>query len=241
MYDPAGTDSGHEWIEVYNDGTSSIPLTDWKLSEGGTNHNIVTVSGDHTFAPGAYAVIAQSATKFQADHPGFKAELFHSAFSLGNSGATITLRDKSLTDVDSVSYVSAWGALGDGNSLQRAPAAAGDFIPRTPTPGAAISPVALTPKAPTAVPTQSPSKKTTTKKTSTKAVSNDAGNETIVATVERSPADAPSQTAAAADTDDSYWWLAAFALAVAGAGAILASKHFKRCEWDIVEEKPEDV
>ena len=125
MYDPAGVDSGHEWIEIYNVGTSSIPLADWKISTGNANHNIIGAFGGRALAPDAYVVIAQNISKFQSDHPGFSEQLFHSAFSLDNGGATIALRDKTLADVDTVSYDSAWGGLGDGNSLQRPPAQAG--------------------------------------------------------------------------------------------------------------------
>ncbi|MCR4281332.1 MAG: lamin tail domain-containing protein, partial [Candidatus Kaiserbacteria bacterium] len=35
MYDlETGSDSGREWVEVFNSGGSSVNLTDWKVSEG---------------------------------------------------------------------------------------------------------------------------------------------------------------------------------------------------------------
>ena len=251
MYDPAGTDSGHEWIEVYNAGTSSIPLSNWKVYEGDANHNIVAASSGGMLAPDSYAVIAESAVKFESDYPEFTGQLFHSAFSLDNVGATIILRDKSLDDIDTVSYDSAWGGLGDGNSLQREPGEAGDFVPRAPSPGAAISAASITPKAKLAAPPK-PSKRRATKGTANKSsvsdpspapsdisdtrAQNDAGNMAVVANVS-------AQTAAAnaAGHANRYWWLAAFALMALAASAIIASKHFKKTEWDIVEEKSEDV
>lgn len=36
LYDPAGTDSGNEWVELYNSGDTEINLKGWKLEWGGT-------------------------------------------------------------------------------------------------------------------------------------------------------------------------------------------------------------
>ena len=44
--------------------------------------------------------------------------------------------------------------------------------------------------------------------------------------------------ATAPDSGNPYiWWFGAFALAVAGTGAVLASRRAKKGEWDIVEER----
>ncbi len=242
MYDPAGTDSGHEWIELYNAGTSPIPLSSWKLYEGDANHNIIAASGGKSLAPRSFAVIAQSAVKFEADYPDFSGELFHSAFSLDNAGATIALRNASSTIAGSAAYDSASGALGDGNSLQRPPDDTAQFSPHVPTPGAAMSSNVVPAKVKAAVPVKAPQKPKTTNDTDAKPpleVSHpypDTGNP--------DGQSAPSsQTASAATSNegDSYWWLALGALVVLATGAIVASKHFKKTEWDIVEETPEDV
>ena len=47
-----------------------------------------------------------------------------------------------------------------------------------------------------------------------------------------------SQLAAAAEANDSYlWWLGAFGIALAGGGAVYASRRASRKEWNIIEEK----
>jgi hypothetical protein len=241
MYDPHGADSGHEWIEVYNEGTSSIPLSSWKIYEGDANHNIIAASGGSMFAPGTYAVIASNATKFQADYPNYTGELFHSAIALDNGGATLTVRDKSLAAIDTASYDSSWGGLGDGNSLQRAPGDFGQFVPREPTPGAAISAAVVAPKktpitAPTETPTKSPNKATVQKEVKPPAqtdarASNDMGNMAVVS----------SQTAAvAAPGIDAYWFFALAAVMLLAIATVAGSRHFKKSEWDIIEESPEE-
>jgi hypothetical protein len=247
MYDPAGVDSGHEWIEVYNSGASSIPLTTWKISVSGANHNIIMASGGKSLAPGMYAVIAESAAKFQADHPDYSGELFHSALSLDNAGASIDVRDASSTIIESVSYDSSSGALGDGNSLARPPDDAAQFSPHVPTPGSAMSSDVVPEKTKAVSAPLKTSGKYSKKTTSAAAKSppeispHNQGvpeNSNPKATTIPSP-----QVAAAASSkaDDPYWWLAVLAFILVATSAILTSKYFKNGEWDIVEEKPEDV
>ena len=40
MYDPQGSDTDREWIEVLNDTQSSIDMTGWKFFEANTNHGL---------------------------------------------------------------------------------------------------------------------------------------------------------------------------------------------------------
>src|SRR4051812_46838445 len=82
MYDlPTGSDSGREWIEIYNAGSESVKLTGWKLFENSTNHKISAVSGGDALLPSSYTVIADNAEKFKADWPQFSGQLFDSTFS----------------------------------------------------------------------------------------------------------------------------------------------------------------
>src|SRR5262249_12463335 len=156
MYDTPGSDSGREWIELYNGGTNPVPLTQWKLFENATNHKITAVQGGNTLAPNTYAVIADNAADFKSDWPQFSGPLFDSAFSLSNEGETIALHDASSTSIDSVSYQSSLGGAGDGNSLNRAPGTS-DFVARSPTPGTAMSQNAIPPPPPKASPPKSTS------------------------------------------------------------------------------------
>lgn len=138
MYDlESGSDTGREWVEVFNAGSSSVKLVDWKLSEADTNHGIGAFSGGETLGSGAYAILADNPTKFLADWPGFSGLLFDSAFSLSNTGETLAIYTPSpeFAVSDSVAYQSAWGAAGDGTVLQRSSADAVTFSAGAPTPG----------------------------------------------------------------------------------------------------------
>lgn len=120
MYDLEGSDSGYEWVEVYNSGTEPVVLTDWKLFEANINHRISAIEGgSETVGSGEYAVIVDNEAKFKEKYPAYSGTLFDSAFSLSNSGETIIMRDGDLIDQDTFTYTSDLGASGDGESLHK--------------------------------------------------------------------------------------------------------------------------
>jgi len=148
MYDlETGSDSGREWVEVFNSGSSAITLTEWKLFENGSNHTVTAHTGGEVMASGGYAVIADNPTKFLEDNASYSGVLFDSAFSLSNSGETLILRccGSELSDKDSISYSSETGAAGDGKTLQRASASVSTFSASVPTPGSGILSVTALP------------------------------------------------------------------------------------------------
>jgi hypothetical protein len=130
MYDPVGTDAKHEWVEVYNDGSLSVDGTKLKLREGGTDHRLTATNGS-SLGSGEYAVIADDPTAFKQDYPSYAGALFDSAFSLSNTGETLTVIDE-LNREESLAYDPTLGGAGTGASLQRTP---DGFIGATPTPG----------------------------------------------------------------------------------------------------------
>ena len=117
MYDASGSDSGREWIEIYNDG-SEINLTGWKFYEGGTNHGLSLIRGDFILGNNEYAIISSDDVSFLLEYAGFSGTLFDSSFSLLNSGEELTIKNSSLDIINSLTYSNSWGANGDGNSLQ---------------------------------------------------------------------------------------------------------------------------
>ena len=137
MYDLPGTDTDHEWVEIYNNGASSVDLTGWKFSDG-SNHNLNAPpvnggQGSLTLAAGGYAVLAGDGTTFVGDHPGFAGTVIDTVMNLPNTGATLKIIKSDSTTADSVTYNSSQGASGDGNSLQLI---SGSWTTAAPTPGA---------------------------------------------------------------------------------------------------------
>jgi hypothetical protein len=120
MYQPnKGTpENGHEWIEIYNRGSTSVDLTDWRFYEDSTNHTLTLRKGSMTIPSGGYAVIANNADTFLSDYSGYTGTLIDSSWSaLVNDGESLALKNSSFTAVDQVDYSSAWGG-GSGISLE---------------------------------------------------------------------------------------------------------------------------
>ena len=119
MYDLEGSDSGREWIEIYNDGNAQIDLSTHKLFEAQTNHGLKLIQGTGLLEAGEIAIVADNSAKFLVDWSNYTGHLFDSSFSLKNTGENLILRNVDLVDIDLVNYLPDWGAVGDGNSLQK--------------------------------------------------------------------------------------------------------------------------
>ena len=73
LYNPNGTDTGHEWVEIYNNDSDTYNLTGWKLNTNNVDHtlNVPPInggSGTMTIEPGNYVIIAQDALVFLTDY-----------------------------------------------------------------------------------------------------------------------------------------------------------------------------
>jgi hypothetical protein len=134
MSNPIGDDSGREWIELYNNASTSVDLSALTISvKGGTPTVVTSLSGGTTIGAGGYAVIGSTvsgSTKFLQDYGTYSGALFKSAISLVNSGVTSLDIRLAGSVVDSLpSYT----AAKEGSSLALI---GGSFVAGVPTPGA---------------------------------------------------------------------------------------------------------
>lgn len=119
-YNPNGTDTDHEWLEIYNNGTVPVEITKWRFLEEETNHLISNISDETILSQGSYAIIAQNSAQFILDYPEFSGTLFDSTFSLKNTGEMLALKTGANGEIiDSVFYNSTWGGYGNGFSLEK--------------------------------------------------------------------------------------------------------------------------
>ena len=134
MYNPEGTDSGREWIEVYNLGSEPVDISDYKFLENEVNHKLsahnLSDVDSLIIKAGEYAVIADNSTKFLVDYTE-KGLLIDSAFSLKNTGEEISMINLDGLVTDLFNYSPELGADGTGNSLQLN---GSEWIPAEPTP-----------------------------------------------------------------------------------------------------------
>lgn len=131
MYDPEGSDSGREWVEIRND-SDSVLLTSYKLFESNTNHGISLSRGGGVVPSGGYAVIADDPAKFLQDFPSYSGILFDSSFSLSNAGEFLSLKDSGGQVSDSLTYSPGIGGNDDGTTLALVQ---GVWVRGDPTPG----------------------------------------------------------------------------------------------------------
>lgn len=129
MYDLEGSDKGREWVEIYNNGSESVDILEWRFVEGGKNH-LLKEGGP--IPSQSYAIIADDRVVFMSEHPGVSVPVFDSVTSLSNEGEVIALLNEEKIEVDSVVYSLDMGAAGDGNSLQYV---SSGWYPGSPTPG----------------------------------------------------------------------------------------------------------
>ena len=132
------SDAKREWVEIQNDGTDAVDLSDWRFNDG-SNHTLAAPpenggTGSLTLSPGTYAILASDAATFLSENPSVSGTVIDTVMSLNNTGDTLSLIDANSATENSVSYTSDLGASGDGNSLQLVN---GAWAAGTPTPGAA--------------------------------------------------------------------------------------------------------
>lgn len=136
MYDlEIGSDSGREWIEIFNNSDTSIDLTGWKLWENNTNHGLNIIQGNINIPANTYAIIADNPEKFLIDNPDYSGILFDSTFSLSNDGENLIIKDNNLVFIDEIVYTSEWEAQGNGRTLQRESFNGTTWGSGAPTPG----------------------------------------------------------------------------------------------------------
>jgi hypothetical protein len=133
MYDPKGSDTGHEWIEVYNSGPDEILIkggtssSNWRLIDqfqddlpaSGHKH---TFSADITIDSHEFAIISSNPDVFQNDHPGddFSGKIIKSSFSLPNDGSSIALSSNGANTLfSSMDYSLDLGANNNAKTLER--------------------------------------------------------------------------------------------------------------------------
>jgi len=118
MYNPAGTDSGREWIEIYNTKEYTINISGWKFYENNINHTINLIQGSWDIPSNDFAVIVDDPVDFLIDYPSYDKTLFDSAFSLLNAGEYIALKNDLGEIVDGIFYIPQDGANDTGMSLE---------------------------------------------------------------------------------------------------------------------------
>ena len=119
MYDPSNSDTGYEWLEIFNDADSSFNLSKIKFREGNTNHGLILIQGSPLLLPYSYAIITDDSSNFLSVQNTFNATVFDTSFTSGlsNSGEELTLIYTNNTNITTIFYNTSLGANGNNQTL----------------------------------------------------------------------------------------------------------------------------
>ncbi|MBN1617998.1 lamin tail domain-containing protein [Candidatus Dojkabacteria bacterium] len=99
LYDPQGSDSGYEWIELLNIGTDSVDLEGWSIEVAGSEFKPQAVLPSFIIEPNEIIVIGESNVT--------EADIQISSLSLQNGGSTtdgVRLLDNNSVVIDTLLY-----------------------------------------------------------------------------------------------------------------------------------------
>lgn len=139
MYDPKGANTNHQWIEVYNSGSSpvSVDASKWRFNDGSSHYMNSKV--DFSVPAQSYFILTGDKNTFLSDHPGFGGVAIDTSMAIDKDGSAVSILNDGST-VDSVSFTSSQGGAEDGNSLQKS---SGVWVADTPTPNAPFVPTSI--------------------------------------------------------------------------------------------------
>jgi len=135
MSDPATprSENRHEWLEVFNPGTTPVNLAGWTIADGNSADVLragVVGAGEYAVITAGDAVVPNGVTVVRVDDGRIGS-------GLNNDGDTVSLRAPDGTLVDTVSYgnESTVPAPGEGETIGREPGVVSWRVTATPTPG----------------------------------------------------------------------------------------------------------
>ncbi|MBI2660348.1 lamin tail domain-containing protein [Candidatus Woesearchaeota archaeon] len=133
------SDPEYEWVELLNNGTSSVNLTNWNISESFSGNFTLST----TIAPNEFIILAVDFSTFNATYPKINQsgiriiDITITNFNLADTSGEVRLYNSSGTLVDSVAYVQASGKTFENVSIGRYPDGSSSiFNISTLTPGA---------------------------------------------------------------------------------------------------------
>jgi len=92
-----------DWVELYNNSTSSVDISNWVFKDNDDTHEFIIPNGT-TMAPDSYLVLVQTLVDFQTFYPTVTPVLGDFTFGLSGLGELIRLFDNTGNLMDQVEY-----------------------------------------------------------------------------------------------------------------------------------------
>ncbi len=105
LCNPSGSDTGHEWLELFNYSTGSVNIKNWTIEDEDFDSDIITTS-DYTIASGDYVIIASNKDDFEANWLSGNSNnmVFGVPIILGNNSDELILKDDNGTVIWNLAY-----------------------------------------------------------------------------------------------------------------------------------------
>ncbi len=118
MYDPVGSNTGHQWVEIYNNSADSfeVDAIKWRFNDGSSHY--LNDKANFIVEGHSYFIITGDKDTFLSDHSGYSGQVIDTVLSLDKDGDTVSIINDGTT-VNSTTYTSSMGASEDSNSLQK--------------------------------------------------------------------------------------------------------------------------
>ena len=114
MYDPAGSDTNREWVELYNPENISINITGWKFT-GQFARNIT----EALMVENNFLILTTNKDTFLSEYNVLCPVVSVSFGSLNNDGKNILLNNSNNNHVDTVFYNKSWGGSNNNKTLSK--------------------------------------------------------------------------------------------------------------------------
>ena len=120
MYNPSGSESTEEWIELYNNGSFDQNISSWFLVDSTSARSLTLINGSGNLSVGDYAIITENQSTFSQNYPNFNSTLFEvSSLTLINSGDVLSLNNtENITEFVNYTNYSPT-SLTEGETLER--------------------------------------------------------------------------------------------------------------------------
>ncbi len=103
LYDPVGTESGGEAVELRNNGISAIDISNWVLATESSASD-ATIPENTILQPNAVYLIADAGWSLSKDNPEWKNADLEETITMANSNSGIALKDASGAIIDAVGW-----------------------------------------------------------------------------------------------------------------------------------------
>ncbi|MEM2916529.1 MAG: lamin tail domain-containing protein [Candidatus Woesearchaeota archaeon] len=103
LYNPIGTESGGEAVEIRNDGSTAVNISKWVIATGASASD-ATIPANTVLQPGAVFLVADAGWNSSKDNPAWRNADLEETITMANANSGVALKDSSGNVIDAVGW-----------------------------------------------------------------------------------------------------------------------------------------